>query len=712
MFVLLLFGITALNFFLALLLFSKGLKNITNFLFALFVLGAAIWPFAIGLFLLSETIFSAYLWDKIIYVSGTIVPVSFIFFANLFTQKRWPKPIISFLYVILPVCLTFLLFFSDLFIKNIDLTTGNKSVQLGVAYTLWVIYFCSYMATGAFQLFARYRKSAGLEKLQLSYILLALFFPVVGALPFNIFLPLFGNYNLIYIGPIFLTIMVAVISYAIIRHRLMDIRFVAARAVAYSLLLIIISGFYVGATFVLSSMLLGITAGVNQMIIYTGLTVFVALSFDRLKVLVEKLTDRIFFKGRYDFQNLLSILGKIMAEKIELAELSNQFLQTLISQMRISKGILIVLGRGINSIYETITVGYPEKIDLTFEKISNFFAFSQTIIFDELEENRLKQILRELNVGMLRVLRAENQIVGVLILSEKSSGEAYSDQDLKVVEILAPEIAVAIQNSLSYDKIKKFNVVLSEEIRKATADLQEANRRLKALDHLKDDFVSVASHELRTPMAAIRSYAWMALHRSDVPLSKTLEKYLARILLSTERLINLVDDMLNVSRIESGRMEVHPEPVDLIPLIKDIIDEVYYSKSEEKNIQFVISDKPVPKVLADPERLREVFLNLVGNSLKFTPQGGKIAFDFFISGSVVETSVKDSGVGISPTDIPKLFHKFERLDTNYTAAATSGGTGLGLYISKHLIELMHGRIWVSSEGLNKGTTFTVSLPAA
>lgn len=245
---------------------------------------------------------------------------------------------------------------------------------------------------------------------------------------------------------------------------------------------------------------------------------------------------------------------------------------------------------------------------------------------------------------------------------------------------------------------------------KKTRDLEDANRRLKELDQIKDDFVSIASHELRTPMTAIRSYAWMALHKADMPLSKTMEKYVARILISTERLINLVNDMLNVSRIESGRIEINPEPIDLPSLIKDIVDEVYYSKSEEKNIQFVVLPKPVPKVLADPEKLRQVFLNLVGNSLKFTPDGGKITFDFFTDGKTVEISVSDTGVGIPEEDTSKLFHKFGRLDNSYTAAATSGGTGLGLYISKNLVELMHGKIWVKSEGINKGATFVVSLP--
>lgn len=256
------------------------------------------------------------------------------------------------------------------------------------------------------------------------------------------------------------------------------------------------------------------------------------------------------------------------------------------------------------------------------------------------------------------------------------------------------------------------NAKAYEQLRNTSNLLIEANRRLKELDTIKDDFVSIASHELRTPMAAIRSYAWMALHRSDMPISDKVEKYLVRILISTERLINLVNDMLNISRIESGRVEIKPEPVDLISLCKDIVDEVYYSKSTAKDIKFVLLEEKLPKVFADPEKLRQVVLNILGNALKFSTSGGKITIGFFTDGMVIETRIKDEGPGLAKEDLSRLFKKFGRLDNTYVAAATSGGTGLGLFISKSLIELMHGRIWATSEGIGKGSTFVFSLPVA
>lgn len=247
-------------------------------------------------------------------------------------------------------------------------------------------------------------------------------------------------------------------------------------------------------------------------------------------------------------------------------------------------------------------------------------------------------------------------------------------------------------------------VHVSQEVYKANSELHKVNK-------LKDDFVSIASHELRTPMTAIRSYAWMALHRSDVPLSDKLKKYLERTLISTERLINLVNDMLNVSRIESGRIEIAPSAFDLTNLIGEVIIEVD-AKVKEKGLIIEHVKNQIPKMFADENKVHQILLNLIGNSLKFTPSGGKITISYQSDGQNIAVSVRDTGVGIVVDDLNRLFKKFSRLDNSYVAAASTGGTGLGLYICKSLIDLMKGTIKAESSGLNQGTTFIFTLPVA
>lgn len=704
---------TSTSLLLGLFTFLKNPKSDTHRLLAFLSFIIAFWAVVNYISLNPPSKESTLFWIRFTMPPGAFMGPTIYFLIRAFPSYKvaLSKPVLAVIWIF--TLITSIVALSPYMFTSVNFVNGHAQPQAGPGMIFFVINFLGFLFLAFVTLIQKYLRASGLEKVQLRFLMIGIILTFsLLSITTLVFVNVFKITSLVPLGSSYPLILIGFISYAIIRHRFLDIRFVVARTVAYSVVITLIGIFYVGATFILSSVFLGSTALGNQLLIYTILTIIIALSFERLRHIVENLTDKIFFKGRYDPDQLLSRLGSIMSTNIELKPLTTQIIEVLIDQMRISKGAFVILGEGLTAIYDIIDVGFSPRFAVLYDQISPFFTLSQIIVFDELEENNLKNLMREMDVSVVKVLKVENRVVGLLVLGNKASGEIYSEQDLKVLEILAPEVAVAIQNSQSYDKIKKFNITLSEEIRRATGDLQRANARLKELDRLKDDFVSVASHELRTPMAAIRSYAWMALHRSDVPLSKTLEKYIARILMSTERLVNLVNDMLNISRIESGRVEINPEPVDLHSLVKDIIDEVYFSKSEEKMVNFVVLEKPVPKVFADPEKLRQVFLNLVGNSLKFTPAGGKITFDFFTDGRVVETSVTDTGVGISKEDLSKLFHKFSRLDSSYTAASTSGGTGLGLYISKNLVGLMRGRIWVSSEGLGKGTTFTVSLPVA
>ena len=319
-----------------------------------------------------------------------------------------------------------------------------------------------------------------------------------------------------------------------------------------------------------------------------------------------------------------------------------------------------------------------------------------------LDRDTSRKIQETVNVktSFVYPVRAKGKTIGVMIVSISRAENNLSAFDRQTIEDLIDVVGIALENAMLYQDL----LVTGRE-------LEKANTRLKELDSLKDEFVSVASHELRTPMTAIRSYAWMALHKSDIPLSQKLKRYLYRTLISTERLINLVSDMLNLSRIESGKIEVNPASFNLLELVKEVIEDVRL-KAAEKKLEILILEEKLPEVFADPEKVVQILLNLVGNALKFTFPGGIITVSFFTDGNFVEVSIKDNGQGIARDDLGKLFKKFGRLDASYVSLSTSGGTGLGLYISKNLVELMHGKIWAHSEGLNKGSKFTFSLPVA
>lgn len=293
-----------------------------------------------------------------------------------------------------------------------------------------------------------------------------------------------------------------------------------------------------------------------------------------------------------------------------------------------------------------------------------------------------------------------NNMIGVLTLGTPRLETMISDEEKELLMIIANLINFAckvqdVENSLS----------------QVTQEVYKMNFKLHDLDKLKDDFVSIASHELRTPMTAIRSYAWMALNRADVPLSEKIKKYLQRTLVSTERLISLVNDMLNVSRIEAHTIEILPEAFDIQNLVGEVLVEID-AKAKEKNLHTESVKTNLPKVFADPNKVHQILLNLLGNALKFTSQEGKITVSYVSVGNFVEVTIIDNGVGIAKGDITRLFKKFSRLDNSYIAASSTGGTGLGLYICKSLIDLMKGKIIIESEGENKGTKVVFTLPVA
>ena len=248
----------------------------------------------------------------------------------------------------------------------------------------------------------------------------------------------------------------------------------------------------------------------------------------------------------------------------------------------------------------------------------------------------------------------------------------------------------------------------ASELAVATEQIQKTNEKLKYVDKLKDEFVSLASHELRTPMTAIKSYVWLIINNKAGHLEDKTREYLNRVYISTERLIRLVNEMLNISRIESGKVKLNEESVDIKQLIADIQKE-FQPKAEELGLSWSAEvPDSLPHLTIDRDKIHQVFENLIDNALKYTAKGGSVRIRCVASDEHIEFSVTDTGKGIHPDDMEKLFSKFGRLEGSYVTI-TGSGSGLGLYISKQYVELHRGKIWAYSD-LGKGSTFVFTLP--
>ncbi len=700
------------NAILGLFILVKNPKSTTSIVFAILALVFSVWTVFNYQSVHATTAEDTLMWIRIIlFLSAFKPPLLFLLFHTfpgdkLLLSRKWLVIIFLFPTIAAILALTPLVF------SHVEYVNSLPQPVPSFGMPVWALTFFGLLLASFILLIKRYRREKGGIKSQILFMLLGFSFAFCFFIFTNfIMVNVFQNTSLVVIGPLFTIILVGFISYSIIKHGFLDIRLILARAVAYVLLVGIIGGIYTLALFVVGAQLFGISARPLDLIFYCSVTFFVALTFQYFKKTIEKWTDRLLFKGFYDPQELLKSITFIMSTNIVLDDLTNLILHKITTDMRITKGVFILLDKNQSQIEFMIQRGFEQPPQFQFSEIKSFLTSPISVFFDFLEEGNLKDLMRARNISSILPLAVKDNKIGVLLLGEKASGEIYSEQDTDVLEIIAPELSIALQNSKEYEEIKRFNITLREEVDRATRQLRVANTKLEELDKLKDDFVSVASHELRTPMTAIRSYSWMALNRSDIPLSEKMKKYLSRTLISTERLINLVNEMLNISRIESGRVEIKPEVFSIPALVKDVFEEVVV-KAHEKNLSLKMDSTQIPNVFADQDKVHQVLLNLIGNSLKFTPENGLIEVKFATNQSVVGIGIKDNGAGISPEDLHRLFKKFGRLDSSYVTAGTSGGTGLGLYVCKSLVQLMGGEIWVQSDGMGKGSTFYFTLPIA
>jgi len=239
-------------------------------------------------------------------------------------------------------------------------------------------------------------------------------------------------------------------------------------------------------------------------------------------------------------------------------------------------------------------------------------------------------------------------------------------------------------------------------------ELEVANERLKQLDQAKSDFISIASHQLRTPLTVIKGYISMIMDGNFGAITTTISDSLNKVYISNQRLINLVEDLLNISRIESGRLQVVMENKQLEDLVASVCDELEHS-AEKKGLKFEFI-KPAtkfPAVRMDEEKMRQVVMNLIDNSIKYTPKGS-VTVSLKLQADNILFCVSDSGLGVRAEDMPNLFKKFSR-GTGMSLIHTEG-TGLGLYVVKQIVKIHGGRTWIESAGEFKGSKFYFEMP--
>lgn len=306
------------------------------------------------------------------------------------------------------------------------------------------------------------------------------------------------------------------------------------------------------------------------------------------------------------------------------------------------------------------------------------------------------KIIRHMNIPVFD----GDRIVAVAGVGNKE--EDYNESDVRQLTLLMEGMWRQIQRKRAEDSLKKY----TEDLARANEELSKANEELKSLDRMKDEFLSNVSHEFKTPLTSIKGYSQLILDGTLGNINEQQKKAMDTVIRNSDRLRRLVDSLLYLSRAQVGRMSYYFEKLQLADLINNCIhDQLLQAKDKGVDLRTEIED--IPPVRADKDKLTDVLTNLIDNALKFTSEGGQIIVAARKVPNGVHMEVRDTGIGIPAEHIPHLFQRFYQVDSS--ASRRYGGTGLGLYISKTIVEAHGGKIWIESEE-GKGTTVHVELP--
>lgn len=399
----------------------------------------------------------------------------------------------------------------------------------------------------------------------------------------------------------------------------------------------------------------------------------------------------------------------------------------------------------VNSFERLSNGNFNQRIDIRsgdeFEKVGqsfNLMADKISQIFHNLEteksiatseKSKLAEVLSSIVDGIIAIDFNKN-----IILSNKSASEitGFTQEELighpvdQLIHLFTDteEILSKTYCSNSFNSVAK---LVGKEGKQIKVNLSTAKlsgsvstnvscililhdiAKEEELEKMRLDFVSMASHELRTPLTSIIGYLSVFINENKEKVEKEELELLNKSLTSATQLLNLVGNLLNVNKIEREQMSVIAQPLDYFPIVSKVVEDLKAQAVQKSVVLSISAPDFLPKVLADPIRTPEVITNLVANAINYTDSGGQVKVTLEASPNELITSISDTGVGIPKDAIPHLFNKFFRV-SNQTQQA-SKGTGLGLYISKSIVEKLGGKIWVESE-MGKGSKFSFSLPLA
>ncbi len=420
--------------------------------------------------------------------------------------------------------------------------------------------------------------------------------------------------------------------------------------------------------------------------------------------------------------NALQKISRLISTTLEEDEIFSRLQEAFQSEVSFEKHLILFFDNE-HHLHHRVAVGFSEpdipQMISSFEKSESLIrALKEGNILSSLNSPKIQRdaINRLFDVEhfVISPILTKNGLLGIIFIGNLSNAEAITEGDEELVSILGNQIGQSLENARLFEEVYKTSQSLEVKVFDRTKQLASALEEVKKISKTKSDFISAVSHELRTPLTSIKGYASLLMSGKLGDIPDAVKQRMEKINLHSDSLVKLINDLLDISRIESGRVEMSIGKYSLSS-ITDAVADLLTPQMKDKNIQWKVDlDQRLPMIMLDRGQVERVFINLVNNAIKFTPPKGTISVTAALTReeatglpNIVTVEVADTGIGIKEEDIDKLFNEFYRVDNEINQNVK--GTGLGLSLAKKIVEAHGGKMWVKSK-VNGGTTFSFTLP--
>ena len=681
-------------------------------LFAITMLGTALWSGGIAVFLGGQTEADLMNAAKIYYAAAAMIGWSTLLFALTFANKITRAVVRQCAVATLSFVLLTALIIAvpQALISSVTVAEINTATLNPLLYGVYTLYFAVLYLSALGVLLRRSHARGQTLRNHFRYMFVA--YGVAGTIGmcFNLFLPVLGNYELIWVGPLGLLLFVPIVFMAIARHGLFDIKQTVVRTTAYAASLFVLALAYYTLAYLVSLLFFQekSTSGVSVSPVNIALALGLAFVFQPIRQFFDRVTNGIFYRYRYNTDEFIAQLNEALATTTDLRTLLKHAAGEIGATLKAKQAFFFVqYNHTHHMIAGTAHHGSLPQEDV--DTLNSYFKENppEVVAAEVLDaDHPLRRLLVSHKIAVIMPLESGARILGYLALGEQQ-GSGYTDRDRKTLHTIANSLVIAIQNALSIKEVRDINEHLEQRVHAATKELQTSNARLKRLDTTKDEFLSMASHQLRTPLTSIKGYLSMVLDGDVGTVTPTQRRMLEEAFTSSERMVHLIHDFLNVSRLQTGKFVLELGQVDLAKLVGDEVESLQrVAKSRNMTITYENSTKGVLLQL-DDTKLRQVVMNYIDNAIYYSKEDTTIRVTLKKEKGEVVLKVHDTGIGVPPSEQPQLFEKFFRA-TN-ARRQRPDGTGVGLYLAKKVITAHGGEVLFSSKE-GQGSVFGFRLP--